>query len=420
MARTTPRPLPTATQTLQPLLRHCPTCGEAMWAAYHHYRPLTTLAAVLRLTRQMRRGLNQTCRHFRAPYRPEQEGRFALPKHACGLDVLAFIGQQRSGHHRRVPAIHQALVERGVAVAPRTGTHLWARYDELLALSRQEPPGSSAAPRPAAASSWPVTAGTPLWAMPSSGSCALASPARCSWPVACSPPPRRTSPRSGTRGSTPCRGPLSGSFLMASLLSARPWRRPCRACRTSGVPAIPCAQRPRSSMKPTARARKHGKSGGVGCGPLRAHGRGAPPPRPRSDAVPVAPCAVPSPPMGAHLLRPQASRSMTASVPAAPAASGWKKGGRAQGTGPPEDEPAARAGGDCLGVARHPCGLSRGAPRRAPPAQRRPVRGAHGETAPARAARGHGAAPRDRRHGGAGGRSLAHGQPQLWPRSVPL
>jgi hypothetical protein len=58
MARTTPRPVPTAMHTLKPLLRHCPTCGETLWAAYHNYRTITTLTAVLGLTLQIRRCLN--------------------------------------------------------------------------------------------------------------------------------------------------------------------------------------------------------------------------------------------------------------------------------------------------------------------------------------------------------------------------
>jgi hypothetical protein len=139
MARTTPRPVPTAMQTLQPLLRHCPTCGEPMWAAYHNSRPRTTLEAVVPLTLQMRRGLHQTCPHVRHPYRPEQEGGLALPKHALGLDVIAFVGQQRYGSHRSVPDIPQARVERGVALAPRTVTHLLERYDALVALALQDP-----------------------------------------------------------------------------------------------------------------------------------------------------------------------------------------------------------------------------------------------------------------------------------------
>ena len=73
------------------------------------------------------------------PYRPEAEGRLALPKHEFGLDVLTCIGTQRYAHHSSIPAIHQALVERGVAIAPRTVTPLLERYDELGALSLQDP-----------------------------------------------------------------------------------------------------------------------------------------------------------------------------------------------------------------------------------------------------------------------------------------
>src|SRR5262245_7840143 len=139
MARTTPRPVPTETQTLQPLQRYCPTCGETMWAAYHNYRTITTLEAVLALTLQIRRCLNQGCPHFRQPYRPEQEGRLALPKHEFGLDVIAIIGQWRYADHRSIPEIHEALRERRVTLAPRTVMHLLERYDELVALSLQDP-----------------------------------------------------------------------------------------------------------------------------------------------------------------------------------------------------------------------------------------------------------------------------------------
>ena len=135
MARTTPRPLPTTSRTLQPLGRHCPLCGEPMWAAYHTYRTLTTLDEVLPLTLHIRRCLNRTCPQFRRPYRPEEEGRLALPKHAFGLDVIAWGGTLRYAPHRSLPDIHQHLLPRGVVVAPRTVTNLLERYGELLALS---------------------------------------------------------------------------------------------------------------------------------------------------------------------------------------------------------------------------------------------------------------------------------------------
>ena len=138
MARTTPRPTPTVTRTLQPLGRHCPLCGEVMWAAYHNYRTLTTLEDVVHLTLQIRRCLNRACPQFRRPYRPEEEGRLALPQHEFGLDVLAWVGTLRYAQHQSVPDIYQHLRHRGVAVAPRTVTHLLERYDELLALSLQD------------------------------------------------------------------------------------------------------------------------------------------------------------------------------------------------------------------------------------------------------------------------------------------
>src|SRR5712691_8345636 len=124
MARTTARPTPTAPQTLYPQARHCPTCGETIWAAYHNDRTITTLEAVRRLTLQIRRCLNRPCPQFQRPYRPEAEGRFALPKHEFGLDVIAWIGTLRYAQHRSLPEIHQPLLHRGVTVAPRTVTHL--------------------------------------------------------------------------------------------------------------------------------------------------------------------------------------------------------------------------------------------------------------------------------------------------------
>jgi hypothetical protein len=74
MARTTPRPPPTATQTLVPLMRPCPTCDNTMWAAYHNCRTITTLTAVGRLTLQIRRCLSPACPQFQQPYRPRRDG----------------------------------------------------------------------------------------------------------------------------------------------------------------------------------------------------------------------------------------------------------------------------------------------------------------------------------------------------------
>ena len=140
MARRTPRPHPTTTQTRQSCLRHCPCCGNPMGVAYHHYRTVTTRSGVLRLTRKMRRCLPPACPQFQRPYRPEEEGRLAWPKHACGLDILTLRGTWRYAQHRSVPEIHQELGHRRVALAPHTVLNLLERYDELVTLSLTDTP----------------------------------------------------------------------------------------------------------------------------------------------------------------------------------------------------------------------------------------------------------------------------------------
>jgi hypothetical protein len=138
MARTTPRPAPPATHTLQSLLRQCASCGDTLWAASPNYRTITTLKAVLRLTLPMRRCLHHSCPQCQRPYRPEAEGRGALPKHAFGRDGIAVVGPRRSAHHRSSPELHQHLCPQGVAIAPRTVTNLLERSEALLALSRTD------------------------------------------------------------------------------------------------------------------------------------------------------------------------------------------------------------------------------------------------------------------------------------------
>src|SRR4030095_6364751 len=84
-----------------------------MGAAYHTYRTITTLAALVRLPLQLRRCLNPACPHWRTPSRRAPAGGLPLPHHAFGLYGLTCIGARRSASHRRVPDIQQALGERG-------------------------------------------------------------------------------------------------------------------------------------------------------------------------------------------------------------------------------------------------------------------------------------------------------------------
>jgi transposase-like protein len=135
MARKAARPEPTSSKQLRPLRTNCPHCGQRMWADYDNRRTVTTLVGLLRLTLKVRRCRNPACAHHRRPYRPEAEGRYALPQHEFGLDIIALVGALRYAEHRSVPEIHRHLLARGVAVCERTVSNLLERYDELLAVS---------------------------------------------------------------------------------------------------------------------------------------------------------------------------------------------------------------------------------------------------------------------------------------------
>jgi Transposase, Mutator family len=139
MPRTRCRPQPTRAQTLQPVMTLCSECGHRLDFDYANYRTVTTLDAVTRLTLQIRRCPDPSCRRYHRPYRPEAEPHFALPHHEFGLDVIALVGRLRYVEHRSVPEIHQELRRRGVVIAPRTVTNLLDRYDELRALATADP-----------------------------------------------------------------------------------------------------------------------------------------------------------------------------------------------------------------------------------------------------------------------------------------
>lgn len=140
MPRTTRRPEPTRTETLECTQQHCPQCGRLMWNAYDNYRTVTTLEEVVRLRLKVRRCVNPECDRRRVPYRPEEEGRWALPAHEFGLEVIAQIGTWRYQEHRTVAEIHQRLRDRGVSISERSVSNQLERYDELVTLSLSHSP----------------------------------------------------------------------------------------------------------------------------------------------------------------------------------------------------------------------------------------------------------------------------------------
>jgi hypothetical protein len=106
-----------------------------MWLDYDNFRTVSTLHGLVRLRMKIRRCHHDTCERHLRPYRPEVEGRYVLPQHEFGLDVIALVGALRYGEHRSVPEIHQQLAARKLMISERTVTNLLDRYDELLAVA---------------------------------------------------------------------------------------------------------------------------------------------------------------------------------------------------------------------------------------------------------------------------------------------
>ena len=140
MARKRSRDHATGERTLTSQRTHCVACDQMMWIAYHTYRTITTLQGIYHLIILVRRCRNQQCTWYHRSYRPEEEGKWALPHGEFGLDVIALVGSLRYRFHRSIPEIHQALCDRGVSIAERTVTHLLQRYEELVALHLAEKP----------------------------------------------------------------------------------------------------------------------------------------------------------------------------------------------------------------------------------------------------------------------------------------
>lgn len=134
MARTRQQPQADREEVLKCVQQDCPYCNKPMWNKYDNYRTVRTLTGVVRRRLKIRRCYNSGCEGFGCTYRPEAEGKWALPQHEFGLDVIALCGALRYQEQRSVPQIHQRLQQRGLCISQRSVSYLLWRYEELLAL----------------------------------------------------------------------------------------------------------------------------------------------------------------------------------------------------------------------------------------------------------------------------------------------
>ena len=94
---------------LEPQEVNCRYCGEWMPVAYHAKRKILTVNGLIQLRLVVRRCHNPGCQAYKQPYRPEEEGRWALPHGECGLDLIALVGRLRYREQRSALEIQRIL-----------------------------------------------------------------------------------------------------------------------------------------------------------------------------------------------------------------------------------------------------------------------------------------------------------------------
>jgi Transposase, Mutator family len=129
------RPAPVRIEVLECIQTTCRQCGGLTYQQYTKRRTIVTLEGVIQLRLKVRLCQTPSCPRYHKAYRPEAEGRYVLPQHEFGLDIIAQIGAWRYRQHRSVPEMHAALRALQLPISERTVTNLLDRYDELVTLA---------------------------------------------------------------------------------------------------------------------------------------------------------------------------------------------------------------------------------------------------------------------------------------------
>lgn len=147
MARHHPRPEPQIAMELRTLTVSCPACGGDLRADYMASRTIITLAGPMHMRLQVRRCHNvahtgnKPCKRYFVPFRPEIEGRLALPQHAIGLDVMLRVGIDiQKNAHLSVSSIYNVLINKGIKISKRSIFNAWDGFRRIIDL-RNDPIG---------------------------------------------------------------------------------------------------------------------------------------------------------------------------------------------------------------------------------------------------------------------------------------
>ena len=163
--------------------------------AYTTPRCVTTLEGITRLKLQVRTCRKPDCRRRGVGLRPEAEGRFALPRHEFGLDVIALVGAPplrrapvRPRDPRRPGRPRASPCPSGPSPTCSTGTTSCSPCP----LADDRPPEAGDWPRPGAGDPGHRRAPAGRRARGAVGASGTCSAARSCWPGACCRPGSRT------------------------------------------------------------------------------------------------------------------------------------------------------------------------------------------------------------------------------------
>jgi hypothetical protein len=126
---------------LKPQLSHCPYCETKLQYFYWVVdKFVVTLSGVLRIKSEAWGCPNPECHehHGKVVYQSSETHRYALPKATFGLDVVAFVGFERSRQHRNFDEIYQDLQEKSVTISRRNVDYLYRQYECLIRCSLHE------------------------------------------------------------------------------------------------------------------------------------------------------------------------------------------------------------------------------------------------------------------------------------------
>ncbi len=126
---------------LKPDVFLCPHCGNRLYFLYWMVDKLVvTLNGILNVRSEAWGCKNPQClkEHGRILYRSNETYRHSLPKATFGLDVIAFIGFERSRNNRNFDEIYEDLQKQSVVISRRNVDYLYKSFEYLLRCSLPE------------------------------------------------------------------------------------------------------------------------------------------------------------------------------------------------------------------------------------------------------------------------------------------